>query len=240
MSWQSHKLSDIPGVRHAFLDVHESALFDKNQIVDLKQVHGRELLHFTSTPTERPHADGVFTTVKGQKVGIVTADCLPVLMASRDGRCIASIHAGWRGTAAGIVEQAVDAFMRQGIAAEDIIAAIGPHIRPCCYEVSAAFYDDLQKSPCAGLVHAHRDTLFYSAPLQPNLNSAVTTSENSLWFDLPAFCLLQLKQAGVLSENVEVLETCTYCTPETLGSFRRRTHFPATRTQQMSWIEKEQ
>lgn len=238
MSWYSRKLADIPGIRHVFLDVHDSAVFDKSQMVDIKQVHGPGILHFTETPLDRPHVDGVVTSISGQKVGVATADCLPLLMASGDGRVIASVHAGWRGTAQGVIERAVSAFAAQQIAAEDIVVAIGPHIRACCYEVSPAFYDGLLQGPCADAVREYRERLFFSVPQQPTTKSARAQAADGQWFDLPAFCLIQLAQAGIASGNIEVLEKCTYCTPDELGSYRRRTHHPATKTQQISWIEK--
>jgi hypothetical protein len=236
MAWFSRLLADIPGVRHAFLDVHESGAFDKSRIVDIKQVHGTDILNFTTTPHSRPHVDGVFTSVSGQQIGIVTADCLPLLMASRNGRFVASVHAGWKGTAQGIVQQSVEQFRDAGIDAEDIVVAIGPHIRPCCYEVSASFPELLLATPSAALVRLYQDRLFLQMPRDPNINSATAREENSLWFDLPAFCQLHLQGAGIRPENIEWLAKCTYCTPQALGSYRRRTHIPATKTQQISWI----
>jgi hypothetical protein len=238
MAWFSRLLADIPGVRHAFLDVHESAVFDKSHVVDIKQVHATDILNFTEPPQYRPHADGVFTAVSEQQIGIVTADCLPLLMASRDGRFVASVHAGWQGTAQGIVQQSVKHFAAVGIKAADIIVAVGPHIRPCCYEVSASFPDGLLSTPSAKMVRQHRQQLFLKAPRDPNTNSASAREEQSLWFDLPAFCQLHFQEAGILSDNIDWPGKCTYCAPEELGSYRRRTHKPATKTQQMSWISR--
>ncbi|HEX4501885.1 MAG TPA: peptidoglycan editing factor PgeF [Scandinavium sp.] len=236
MAWFSRLLADIPGVRHAFLDVHESSVFDKSRIVDIKQVHGTDILNFTTTPHSRPHVDGVFTSVSGQQIGIVTADCLPLLMASRDGCFVASVHAGWQGTAQGIIQQSVKRFTDAGIDAADIVVAIGPHIRPCCYEVSSSFLDVLLATPSAEQVRQHQQKLFLNVPRNSNAHSARAREENSLWFDLPAFCQVHLQVAGIRSANVDWLEKCTYCAPKELGSYRRRTHFPATKTQQVSVI----
>ena len=240
MAYLSRLLTDIPGIHHSFLDVHESAAFDKSLLVDIKQVHGPDLLCLTEIPQQRPHVDGVITTLTAQKIGIVTADCLPLLMASRDGRVIASVHAGWRGTAAGIVQHTVRQFAASGVPASEIIVAIGPHIRACCYEVSEAFYPALVQTPAHKIVTRNQDKLFFSSPQNPNSLSAHARENHSQWFDLPAFCLLNLEEAGIPAENVEVLAQCTYCTPEDLGSYRRRTHVPATKTQQVSWIGKKQ
>ncbi|SNY74596.1 peptidoglycan editing factor PgeF [Enterobacter sp. CC120223-11] len=239
MAWYSRLLADIPGIRHAFLDVHESAAFDKSLLVDIKQVHGADVLHFTGKMEQRPLVDGVLTSLTGQQIGIVTADCLPVLMASRDGRLIASLHAGWRGTAKGILQHCVRQFVDRGVAVEEIVVAVGPHIRACCYEVSASFYEGLVQTPARELVTANRTKLFFPAPIRPNAQSAVAREKTSQWFDLPRFCLLQLAQAGIAGAQIDVMEKCTYCAPEVLGSYRRRTHIPATKTQQVSWILKE-
>jgi polyphenol oxidase len=236
MAYFSRLLADVPGVRHAFLDVHESAAFDKSHLVDIKQVHGTDILHFTEPSQNRPHVDGVFTARSAQQIGVVTADCLPLLMASRDGRFIASVHAGWRGTAQGIVQQSVKQFAAAGVSAEEIIVAVGPHIRPCCYEVSADFYQALLTTPAAERVRQHQYHLFSPTPRGQNAHSAQAREENSLWFDLPAFCQAELLAAGVKAENIDWLALCTYCTPDALGSYRRRTHVPATKTQQVSWI----
>ncbi|MDX6020896.1 peptidoglycan editing factor PgeF [Scandinavium sp. V105_16] len=236
MAYFSRLLADVPGVRHAFLDVHESTAFDKSKIVDIKQVHGADILNLTKTPDERPHVDGVFTSMAAQQIGVLTADCLPLLMASRDGQFIASVHAGWRGTALGIVQASVKQFAAAGFSADDIIVAVGPHIRPCCYEVSGDFYRALLATPAAERVRQHQPCLFSDTPRGQNVHSAQAREENSQWFDLSAFCQLELLDAGVKANNIDWLETCTYCTPEALGSYRRRTHVPATKTQQVSWI----
>jgi YfiH family protein len=238
MAFFSRLLSDIPGIRHAFLDVHESAVFDKSRVVDIKQVHGADILHLTQAHRQRPLVDGVLTSLAGQSIGIVTADCVPVLMASRDGRLIAGLHAGWRGAAQGILQESVRQFGAHGVAAEDILVATGPHIHACCYEVSDAFYQTLLETPAGYLVRSRAEQLFSSLPRNPNPDSPAAREKNSLWFDLSAFCQLQLLEAGVRREHIDCLATCTYCNPGMLGSYRRRTHQPATKTQQISWIER--
>ena len=240
MAYTSQLLAAIPGIRHAFLNAAESTLFNRASLVDIKQVHGGEVLAFDGTFQDpRPCADGVFTAVSGQPLGIYTADCLPLLMASRDGRFISCVHAGWRGAAQSIAQRAVARFQARGVAPSNIVAAIGPHIRPCCYEVAADFESRLAGTPAAALAKMHRDMLLFSEPQRASAASPEPRESRSQWFDLSAFCVLQLEDAGLRRENIEVLEICTYCTPgEVLGSFRRRTHMPTEKTQQISWIAK--
>ncbi len=80
----------------------------------VKLVHGNEVHHYQQPLPTRPDADAVFTAVAGQKVGVVTADCLPMLIASRDGRSVCSVHAGWQGLVSGIVDNSLACFRQQG------------------------------------------------------------------------------------------------------------------------------
>jgi hypothetical protein len=104
----------------------------------------------------------VFTAVSGQKVGVVTADCLPLLMASRDGRYVCSVHAGWRGAASGIIENSLALFQRYHVDPQDLVVVSGPHIHPCCYEVTGDFYQALLAMPAGELAKRHREQLFLS------------------------------------------------------------------------------
>jgi YfiH family protein len=84
--------------------------------------------------------DGLITDELDLALGIFTADCMPVLLASKDGRVRAAVHCGWKGLAAGILENALGIFAKEfGIAAKDICVYIAPHIKECCYEVGRNF-----------------------------------------------------------------------------------------------------
>lgn len=147
MAYTSRLLNAIPGIPHAFLDVHETAAFPYAELAPVKLVHGNEVHHYQQPLPTRPHADAVFTAVARQKVGVVTADCLPLLIASRDGRYVCSVHAGWQGLVSGIVDNSLACFRQQGVALADLVIAVGPYIHPCCYEVSAGFYQQLLDQP---------------------------------------------------------------------------------------------
>src|SRR6185436_15261892 len=134
----------VPGLRHGFLDAAECAGDDWGKvlaalglrvpIVVPRQVHGTTVLE--AAPDARPTADGLVTARAGMLVGIVTADCVPVLLVDRERRAAAAVHAGWRGAAAGILEAAVnDLHARFAVEPADLEAAIGPAIGGCCYEV---------------------------------------------------------------------------------------------------------
>jgi len=135
---------DVPGLRHGFLDRAESAggLAEAAAAagaplpLDMpRQVHGIRVLPIA--PGERPEADALVTALPGRLVGIVTADCVPVLLVARRERVAAAVHAGWRGAAAGILEAAVREIAARGVEPSHLEAAIGPAVGGCCYEVGA-------------------------------------------------------------------------------------------------------
>ena len=99
-----------------------------------RQVHGTRLVERPGPATEE--ADALFTRRPGLAVGVQTADCVPLLLAEQGGGGVAAVHAGWRGTAAGMARLAVEALCRElEVAPGSWLVAIGPHIGPCCYEV---------------------------------------------------------------------------------------------------------
>lgn len=104
-----------------------------------KQVHGATVLRVTRDmdPDEvaEREADALFATDEGVAVGVRTADCAPVLLASRDGGCVAAVHAGWRGAVGGVVEATLAAMAEAGFPADALIAAVGPCIGIDAFEV---------------------------------------------------------------------------------------------------------
>ena len=100
----------------------------------LRQVHGATLIE----PGEPLEGDGGVAVVAedaGLAPGVRSADCVTVLIADRSGSAVASVHAGWRGTAAGIVSMAVRRLVERGVPAERLVAALGPAVGSCCYDV---------------------------------------------------------------------------------------------------------
>jgi purine-nucleoside/S-methyl-5'-thioadenosine phosphorylase / adenosine deaminase len=114
-------------------------------IVQVHQVHGRKVIngdtHLFSQSCEKVSvpfsaADALVSGSPQRAVGVRVADCVPILLADTKGRAVAAVHAGWRGTAAGVVRAAVHALREQfGVSPADLFAALGPSIRACCYEV---------------------------------------------------------------------------------------------------------
>lgn len=148
-------------------------------------------------------ADAIVTRAPGACVGIVTADCVPILVAANEGREVGAIHAGWRGLAAGVIEAGVAALGRPGTAR--VHAAIGPAARGCCYEVDEPVR--------AGLAAR------YAALLDGAL---VPGRPERFQLDLPLLAERVLRSCGVESTRIgTAARLCTICGPDRFESFRR-------------------
>lgn len=150
-------------------------------------------------PGERPQGDALVTTTPGLVLGALAADCAPVLLVDAESRVVAAAHAGWRGAFTGVVEAAVAKMVEQGARPERIVAAVGPCIGPKSYEVGPEFVDRFTE------VGAER----FFRPGQ---------GDRAL-FDLPAYVLHRLAQAGV--EQARWLGRDTVTEPDLFHSNRR-------------------
>ncbi|HET7292107.1 MAG TPA: peptidoglycan editing factor PgeF [Vicinamibacteria bacterium] len=164
----------------------------------LRQVHGAGV---AAAPfSGRPEADAATASAPGLLLGIETADCLPILLVDPELRLVAAAHAGWRGTARGVARAAVLALLDLGSRPEALIAALGPGIGPCCYEVG----DELR-----GAFGPLADSVFRPGPRgRPHL-------------DVREANVRQLREAGLRPERLHHVRDCTCCTPELYHSYRR-------------------
>nr|WP_314442183.1 peptidoglycan editing factor PgeF [uncultured Sphingomonas sp.] len=175
------------------------------RIVSPYQVHGIQVLEAGDwSEDERPHADALVTDRPGILLGILTADCAPLLFADREAGVVGAAHAGWRGALGGVAEATIAAMERLGAERTRIAAAIGPTIARASYEVDHAFPEPfLAADPGA-------ERFFADGPAgKPH-------------FDLSAFLLHRLGEAGL--RQVEALGLDTYARAEDFFSFRRSTH----------------
>jgi YfiH family protein len=171
-----------------------------------RQVHGTRIVDAAACAgPEAPPADGVTSAVSGTSVAVITADCVPILLASADGRAVAAVHAGWRGLASGVVAAGVAALGERVSGTSELVAALGPHIGPCCYEVDGPVIAAL----------AERFSADLAAALTP-------TRPDHAALDLGRIALSALTAAGLDPNAVGSLPgTCTHCDAERFHSYRR-------------------
>ena len=151
---------------------------------------------------ERPRADALVTRTPGLALGVLTADCVPLLLADQEARVVAAVHAGWRGALAGVAERAIDAMTALGARADGIAAAIGPAIEQPSYEVGPDFPDlFVDRDP------ADQD---FFAPAPRN---------GHFLFDLKGYVARRLALAGI--ERIAGLAADTCAEPERFFSYRR-------------------
>jgi len=188
--WQSHGF----GTRMANPDVD----------VTLRQIHSDKVWNAHALTDRQHEGDALATDDRRRRVGVRTADCLPILLLDAGRRAVAAVHAGWRGTAAAIVARAVEKMQLDfGSQPADIHAAFGPCIGECCYEVGPE-------------VAAHFSTLFPEWP-------AITGKQH---LDLPEANRRHLTAAGVPAAQIFDSGLCTFCLPEHFFSYRREPHTP--------------
>jgi len=199
----AHDLLLAVGVEHGF-GTRQAA--EPPNLARPRQVHGIEVARLTTGEAlDRPEADAVVSHRPGAGVGIVTADCVPILLASSSGRVVAAIHAGWRGLAKGVVQAGLEALREHSTSSEPIVAVIGPHIGRCCYEVDppvmeplrARFGLDLDAASEFSRVGHHR-------------------------LDLGQLVSMDLVRGGVEPHELGVIpDSCTACGVDRFHSYRR-------------------
>ena len=150
MSLRSAALDSIQGISYGFgtLASPVPAQFRENwetKRPQWKQVHGKTCVEVLSAGQECGDADALFSSAADIPIAVQTADCVPILLASRDGKNVAAVHAGWRGTHARILAQLWSQLRAKGHRPENWVAAIGPSIGPCCYEVSEELAVDFER-----------------------------------------------------------------------------------------------
>ena len=178
--------------------------YKAEELVILKQVHGNAVICADNSDCKQQlEADGSVTTEKNVVLSVLTADCVPVLFASADGKVIGAAHCGWKSAKSDLVKQV--SLMMKSKNATNIKAIIGPSIQQKSYEVSADYYHDFinDESACKHLFIA-------------------SNKENHYMFDLSGYVKHKLAQ-----ENIELflhIDDDTYSMPEKYPSYRRSTH----------------
>jgi len=196
-------------------------------LVWLRQIHS-DLIHRVERMPAQPLAgDGIVTDTPGLLVAVQVADCLPIILADRKRRAVGVFHAGWRGTVKRIVEKGVGEMRKHfGSDPRSLVAAIGPGVRGCCYqvgeEVRTSF--EAQFSYASSLFREVKE----SDPVREKYPMLFLTARAPGHGELPVRLFLdlveanrrQLQDAGVLAKNIDTAAPCTVCHTELLFSFR--------------------
>ena len=183
-----------------------AALLPGAELATVHQIHSAEVV-VAERPwpqDQRPRADALVTNRPGLLLGILTADCAPVLFADQEAGIVGAAHAGWRGAFAGVTDATIEAMERLGARREHIHAAVGPCIGQPSYEVDEGFRARFLDADPAN------DRFFSAGPA------------NKPHFDLEAYVVHRLLAAGI--DKVESLNLDTYADPDRFFSFRRATH----------------
>jgi polyphenol oxidase len=186
------KVADEMGVAHTHL-------------VSSYQVHSPDVMIVDAPFVERPKVDGLVTNKRGIALGILTADCGPVLFADNHAGVIGACHAGWKGALTGVTDSTMEAMESLGANRKNIVAVLGPTISQKAYEVGPEF-----PKPFLQQNNANQK---YFIPSMKN---------DHYMFDLPAYLIDRMQAHGV--GQVVDLALCTYSDPERFFSYRRTTH----------------
>jgi YfiH family protein len=194
-------------------------------LISLHQIHSDVVRSFESAPPKQCRGDASVTNRPGFLLGVRTADCAPVLVVDPKRCVVAAIHAGWRGTLARIATKTIGQMqMEFGSRPQDLLAAIGPTIGGCCYEVgtevaaafaakfanASDFFDELRTGD-------EPNPLQWLNMMPPGHQPP----PNKVLLDLKKANRAQLVEAGVREENIFVTELCTSCDVDRLFSYRK-------------------
>jgi len=174
------------------------------RLVTLYQIHSADVVRALTGFDDRPPGDALVTDRPGLALGILTADCTPVLFADREAGVVGAAHAGWKGAIGGVTDAAIDAMEKLGARRERIAAAIGPCIARASYEVDDGF--------------ARR----FEADDPANERFFAPGKHGHHQFDLEAYVAHRLAAAGLV--KIEMLGLDTYADAQRFFSFRRATH----------------
>jgi purine-nucleoside/S-methyl-5'-thioadenosine phosphorylase / adenosine deaminase len=182
-------------------------------LVVARQVHGAAIARVRAHDDPRAFAtldaDGLCSDAPGVRVAVFVADCIPALLVDARTGAFAAVHAGWRGTVAGVLPSAVSTLAREfGTRPEDITVALGPAIGPCCFEVGADVAEQFR-------------ALFPDAADRSIVRASPRGAPGKHHVDLKAANQALLGRAGVPPDAIDAGSPCTHCDPRRWFSYRR-------------------
>jgi YfiH family protein len=179
------------------------------RLVTVNQVHGLDLLVIDTPNPDYSHflkleCDGIVTNQPGVMIGVCIADCVPILLLDPQNKVVAALHAGWKGTAGDIASKGVETLVGLfGSKTADILAAVGPAIGPCCYEVDAPVWEAFDRNGV-------------------DLDCFERKAGSGKWgLDLATANCRQLLKAGVAQKNIATTPMCVSCEHDLFFSYRR-------------------
>lgn len=214
------ELDKIDFIRHSFIIKQKDSAVETNgalkeiaarilnlekaQVATINQTHSDSVFVHNADNRTDEGVDAHITDRHGFALGVVTADCVPVLLIDRKKKIVAAVHAGWRGTAKRILQKTVkkmsDSF---GSKPEDMIAGIGPSIGKCCYEVDEKVIEPMKKE-------------------FDYLNRFSIQKKEKKWhLDLQMINKEQLIETGLMQDNINIVSLCTSCHSDLFYSYRR-------------------
>jgi polyphenol oxidase len=194
-------------------------------LVAMKQIHSDVIHSFSAAPASPCRGDASTTKKTGLLLGMQTADCVPILLVDRKKRAVAAIHAGWRGTLARVAQKTVGRMqLEYGCKPTDLLAAIGPSIGPCCYEVGADLVAQFTSQFADGAEYFDEArTGDEPNPLQW-LNMRPPGHQprpKNVHLDLSKANRSQLLAAGLRAQNIYSSDLCTACRADLFFSYRK-------------------
>ena len=176
-------------------------------VVTVRQVHSSRVIVADAPwpPQAAPEADAIVTRTPSLAIGVLTADCTPILFADPEASVVAAAHAGWKGAKAGIIEAVIEKMESLGARRDRICASIGPTISAAAYEVGPEF-------EAAFLADGVANRKYFATP----------SPDQRAHFDLPRYCRDQARSARIA--HVELLDLCTYRNESLFFSYRRSIH----------------
>ncbi|MBI4137498.1 peptidoglycan editing factor PgeF [Candidatus Roizmanbacteria bacterium] len=195
---QSALLSSIALVKHAFTVKDQVSGDMKESVVIPRQSHSDRVV-VVSKSDQTIASDGLITILPDTPVGIITADCVPILIADPEQGVVSAVHAGWKGTLEHIVLNAVRHMIELGSSPSSLIAAIGPAIKSCCYDIPE-----------------DRTQLF----MEKFGANCIIHIDKTNYIDLQHINVRQLIEAGLSSDHIDCIDECTACNMQ-YYSYRR-------------------
>lgn len=201
----------VENVRENYKRLCNAVGVDENKLILTRQVHSRDIRIVTkedsgkglSRESDLGKFDGLITAERGLPIAVFYADCTPILLLDPKKKVIAAVHSGWRGTMSRIGRHAVQIMRREfGSNPEDILAAFGPSIKQCCFEVGSDVYIEFCQMFGARAL--------YGSP----------TKDDKFYVDTDKLNKEQLMAEGLKEENISICKECTFCNHDVFYSHR--------------------